>query len=537
MNKRLVLLLAALASALGAADSGGQLRFAIQAEPRTFDPHLVNEDASGMVRFLTAGVLIRLNRQTQKPEPELAQSWKVGQGGRTITLQLRENITFSNGSPFTAEDAVFSIQRVSDPKNLSPVGDSLRAGGQPPQAKVTGKYSLSVRFAAAVPNCERLFDDLAMVSALAPADPRVALGPFLVKEYKAGSHLLLERNPRYWKKDAQGKALPYLASIRVEIQRNRDMEMLKFRRGELHLIQNLDPDGFSRLQNAGAEDLGVSLNLEMVWFNQAPQAALPAYKKAWFQSREFRQAVSEAVNRDDIARIVFKGHATPAPGPVSPGNQFWSLKSLPPPFRSPQAALARLRKAGFSLRGGQLYDPTGQPVEFSIITNAGNKSRERMASLVRQDLGALGMRVNVVTLDFPSLIERISKTGQYEACLLGFVYNDLDPNSQMNIWLSSSGTHPWNPGQKKPATPWEAEIDRLIVAQAAEPDPIKRKATFDRVQQIVVDQAAVTCLVYKNALLAVQPGVKNVKPVVLPPNALWNVERLYLEGDALRASR
>jgi peptide/nickel transport system substrate-binding protein len=526
-----------LAVAVRAAEPGGELRFAIQAEPRTLDPHLVNEDASGMVRFLTAGVLIRLNKQTQKPEPELARSWKVAEAGRRITFQLRENVVFSNGLPFSAADVAFSIQRVTGPGIQSPVGDALRAGGQPPAVKVLGSHAVEVRFAAPVPNCERLFDDMAMVSAKAPADPRAVLGPFVLHEHRAGSHLVLQRNPRYWKKDEHGKPLPYLDSVRVEIQRNRDLEMLKYRRGELHVIQNLDPDAFGRLQDLGAEDLGVSLNLEMVWFNQAGQAPLAAHKKAWFQSREFRLAVSEAVNRDDIARIVFKGHATAAPGPVSPANQFWYLNSLRPPVRSPQAALARLRKAGFSMRAGQLYDASGQPVEFSIITNAGNKSRERMASLVRQDLGAVGMKVNVVTLDFPSLIERISRTGNYEACLLGFVYNDLDPNSQANIWLSSSATHPWNPSQKKPATPWEAEIDRLILAQAAEANAGARKTAFDRVQQIVAEQSPVICLVYKNALVAVRPNVKNAKPVVLPPTALWNVERLYLEGDALRASR
>jgi len=72
-----------------------------------------------------------------------------------------------------------------------------------------------------------------------------------------------------------------------------------------------------------------------------------------------------------------------------------------------------------------------------------------------------------VTLDFASLLERISKSMQYEACLLGLNNVDLDPDGQMNLWLSSSTNHAWNPKQSKPETPWEAEIDRLMRAQAA----------------------------------------------------------------------
>src|SRR5690349_3424345 len=87
--------------------------------------------------------------------------------------------------------------------------------------------------------------------------------------------------------------------------------------------------------------------------------------------------------------------------------------------------------------GSILRDGEGHAVEFSILTNSGNTSRNRMAATIQQDLGALGVKVNIVTLDFPSLIERVIRTSAYEACLLGLVNTDLDPSSQMNIWLSS----------------------------------------------------------------------------------------------------
>src|ERR1019366_3239175 len=128
----------------------------------------------------------------------------------------------------------------------------------------------------------------------------------------------------------------------------------------------------------------------------------------------------------------------------------------------------RLESEGFRTRSGLLYDRDGHPVEFSVITNAGNRNRERIASMIQQDLKAIGIHLNVVTLDFPSLIERITKTFDYESCLLGLTNLDLDPSAQMNVWLSSAANHQWNPNQKQPATAWEAEIDKLMRAQAAE---------------------------------------------------------------------
>ena len=106
--------------------------------------------------------------------------------------------------------------------------------------------------------------------------------------------------------------------------------------------------------------------------------------------------------------------------------------------------------------GQTLKDKDGHPVVFSLITNAGNRSRERMGSLIQQDLAQIGIKLNFVPLDFPSIIERITKSLDYEACLLGITNVDLDPNVQMNVWLSSGDNHQWNPGQKTPETAWEA---------------------------------------------------------------------------------
>jgi len=263
-----------------------------------------------------------------------------------------------------------------------------------------------------------------------------------------------------------------------------------------------------------------------MWFNEVAKAPLPDYKKNWFRSANFRRAISDAINREDLAKVVFRGHAQPAIGPVSPANKFWFNDKLKPMVYSPEAALKALREDGFRFENGALRDKEGNAIVFSIITNSGNKYRELMATMIQEDLGKIGVKVNLVTLDFPSLLDRLTQTFDYEAVLLGLTNVGLDPNEQMNVWLSSSENHQWNPQEKSPETAWEAEIDRLMRVQAASAIPEKRKEAFDRVQEIVVEQEPFIYLVNRNALSAVALNVHGANPVILVPQTYWNAERL-----------
>ena len=308
--------------------------------------------------------------------------------------------------------------------------------------------------------------------------------------------------------------------------------MLCFKRNEVDLINSLDSEYFDKLATASpnvVHDAGPSLDSEQMWFNEVAKAPIPGFKKSWFRSVTFRRAISQAINRSDIARVVFRGHAQPAIGPVSPANKFWFNSRLKPEACSPDAALKALQKEGFHLENGILKDMQGNEVVFSIITNSGNKARERMATMIQEDLQKLGIKVNVVTLDFPSLIERMTQTFDYEAILLGLTNVGLDPNEQMNVWLSSSENHQWNPSEKSPETPWEAEIDNLMRAQGSAADLKKRKESFDRVQEIAVEQAPFIYLVNRNALSSVSANVQGASPVILVPQTYWNVDRLSVK--------
>ncbi len=506
----------------------GELVWTIGYDPKTFDPAKVDDQESEMVRYLTAGVLLRFNRLTQKVEPELAQSWSLSEDGKMVTFKLRPNLKFSDGSSLAAQDAAWSIRRVLDPATASPVAEEfLSPAGV--RVETPGASTVIVHLPQRVIGIGKVFDEIAIEPANHPSEARVTSGPFVLADYRRSQYVRLRRNPSFSSAAGAGPALA--AGVRLDILENPEQETRLFERGEYDLIQNLAPDYFELLKNrdpSSVRDLGPSLNTEQMWFNQFPLAPIPAWEKAWFSNRAFRVAVSQAIHRDDLARIAYLGHATPAYGFISPADAAWHDASLTAPRTDVAAAKAGLARAGFHWNGSHLEDASGHPVRFSILTNEGNAARQKMATLIQQDLAALGIDVTVVTLDFPALIERLMHTQDYEACLLGLENVDPDPNAMMNLWLSSSPNHQWDPSEKTPATLWEAEIDREMNLQASTRVDSERKRAVDRVQEIVADEQPFIYLVYPNVLVAISPRLQGVRPAVLAPSLVWNVQDLRL---------
>jgi peptide/nickel transport system substrate-binding protein len=510
----------------------GELAWTIGYDPKTFDPAKVDDIDSETIRYLTGGVLLRFNRLTQQVEPRLAESWRLTPDGKTIVFKLRPGLRFSDGSTLTSRDVAWSLRRVLLLGKDAPVSEEfLSPAGV--TVETPDMATVIVHLPQRVIGIGKVFDEIAIEPENRPSEGRITSGPFVLSDYQRSQYVRLRRNPYYYDRDAAGIKLPYASGVRLDIVENPEQQIRMFLRGEYDLIEGLSPDYFEFLKQkapTAARDLGPSLNTEQMWFNQSPASPLPAWESAWFQNQAFRVAVSRAIHRDDLARIAYQGHATPAYGFISPANGAWYNRNLPAPRTDVAAARALLIHAGFRMNGSHLQDAAGHLVKFSILTNAGNTARQKMATLIQQDLTALGMEVTVVALDFPALIERLMHTQDYEACLLGLENVDPDPNEQMNVWLSSSPNHQWNPSEKTPASAWEAEIDKAMNRQATSFSDSDRKRAVDRVQQIVADEQPFIYLVYPNVLVAVSPRLENVAPAVLEPELAWNVERLRLRN-------
>ncbi len=533
LKMSLLAALLACGSGLGVAvaqtASDQTIAWSLKYDPKTLDPAKVDEQSSELVRYLTGGVLLRVNRRTQQVEPWLAASWSVSPDGRLITFHLRDHLRFSDGAPLMSTDAAASVRRVLLPATGAPVAEEFL---DPAAVVVTAPdpLTLKVQLPKRVVSIGKVFDEIAIEPANRPSEGRVTSGSFVVAEYKRGEYLRLQRNPNYWRRDSGGKPLPYVASLRLDILANREQDELRFVRGEYGVIDSVPAENFGLLARKAPDavhDLGPSLNTEQMWFNQSPAAPLPAWERAWFQSRAFRVAVSQSIHRADLARIAYDGHATPANGYISPANSFWYDSRLPPIQEDVNAALRLLQQEGFRKSGTVLVDREGHPVRFSLLTNAGNRAREKMASLIQQDLAAVGMQVNVVSLDFPALSERLMHTQNYEAALLGLGNVAPDPSFMMNVWLSSSPNHQWNPSERSPATSWEAEIDAEMKLQAAAGKDADRKRAVDRVQEIVFEQQPFIYLVYPNMLYADSPRLAGVELSVLQPGVVSNIDYIH----------
>jgi peptide/nickel transport system substrate-binding protein len=239
-----------------------------------------------------------------------------------------------------------------------------------------------------------------------------------------------------------------------------------------------------------------------------------------------------------MVRLIYLGRAAPLAGPVPPGNKAWIDNRIPAPVRSIARAREALAADGFKWTSdGALLNPEGHPVEFSIVASNSSAERLQMATMIQDDLKPLGMRVNVVPLEFRSMLERLQGSHEYEACVLGLQSTDADPNPDMSTWLSSGANHLWHPAQKAPATAWEAEIDGLMRQQIGTRKYVERKRLFDRVQELVVQNLPVIPLVSPDILVGAKKDLGNFRPALLDHYVLWNIEQLYWRAPGAGARR
>ncbi|MBZ5626385.1 MAG: ABC transporter substrate-binding protein [Acidobacteriia bacterium] len=545
---------------------GGRLVFATRTEPKTLNPVTAVDAASREVIQRMDADLIHINRVSFRTEPALAMSWTVSSDGLRYVLELRHGLRFSDGHPGDADDVVFTFQVHLDEKIHSGQRDLLTLDGKPIVVRKLDAYRVAFELPAPDAVAERLFDGIAILprhllekpyregklaeawGLRTPPAAIAGLGPFRLKEYVAGQRVVLERNPYYWKADAAGNRLPYLAEVDFVIAGTDDLQVLRFQSGESDVISRPSAKNYSALekdrerrgyvlQNAGA---GFEYNFLFFNLNDLPANTVPqiALHQSWFRRRAFRQAVSAAIDREALVRLIYLGYATPLSGPVPPGNRLWIDADLPQLVRQPARAKELLAADGFKWSPeGVLMDAEGRNVEFSILASAGNPERVQAATLIQDDLQQVGMRVEVAPLETRSLLDRVQRTHEYDACILSMASTDADPNVEMNVWLSSGGSHLWHPEQSSPATAWEAEIDRLMRRQIVTRQYADRKRMYDRVQEILMENLPLVPLVSPNVLAGAKKDLGNFRPALLDHYTLWNIEELYWRVSGAGARR
>jgi len=549
---------------------GGQLIASIRAVPRSFNRLIAREQTAELLSFLTQGRLVRINRSTFELEPWLAEKWDAAPDGRTFTLHLRSGVTWSDGAPFTAADVLFTLQAVFDPKNESVVAEQLTIDGKPIAAAAADDHTIVLTYPAVSGPGLRLLDALVILpkhkletalkdgtfanawnSATPPAEI-VGTGPFTLREYVPGQRLVLDRNPRYWRKAADGTQLPYLDRIVLQVVPDQDAELVRLQAGDIDMTQSeLRPDDYviaRRAEDQGklkVVELGVGPDADAFWFDLKPEAWKQDPRFAFVSKREFRQAISYAVDREAFAENVFLGSAVPVWGPITPGNKIWFSPNVLRYPHDVNKAKEVLKSIGLEDRNGNgiVEDAQGHEARFTVITQRGIGWYERGTNELRTQLARAGIALEVAPLDNGALIKRMLSS-DYEALYYRPLTTDLDPATNMDFWLSSGSGHFWNlpdqaaqdnkgrPAQDEgPATQeWESRIDMLMEEQASTVDVDKRKQIFNEVQKTFAENLPVLYFVAPRLYYAHNARVLGVIPSVQRPPALWNADSLSVRG-------
>src|SRR5882672_11020089 len=424
---------------------GGRLVLSLRAEPKTLNPIISTDAPSREVIGIMQADLIHINRGSQLTEPALAKSCRVSKDGLEYSIELRRGLQFSDGHSLDADDVLFTFRVYLDEAIHAPQRDLLIVGGKPIEVRKVDAYHLVFRMVKPYGAGDRLFDGLAILPrhllekpyqegklaqfgglSVSPAE-WVGLGPFRLKEYVAGQRIVLERNPYYWKMDSNGSQLPYLDEIVLLFVPSADAQVLRFQSGETDIVARLGAENFSVLSRQARgysmTDAGPGLEYNFLFFNlndtgtkNSPEAAR---RQEWFRDVRFRQAISAVVDRQAIVRLVYQGRGAALWGPVTFGNKRWANTEIKHPARSLDRARDLLRQAGFSWKNGSgaeqiLVDQNANPVECSILTSSSNADRTKMATLIADDLKQIGIKAQVVPLEFRSLLDRVTQTKEYD---------------------------------------------------------------------------------------------------------------------------
>ncbi|HZS06211.1 MAG TPA: ABC transporter substrate-binding protein [Blastocatellia bacterium] len=536
---------------------GGRLVVADRSAPQSFS-YLAAGDAVtiNISFFLMSARLAEFDHDKQQYVPGLAESWPTSDGGKVVTVKLRDGLKFSDGAPMTADDVLFTLGLLADPKLHPPAFyDAMLVDGKPMKASKVDDRTIRLELPHGVAAIEPYLYNVGVLPrhkleaaylkgevdkqwglAAAPADFAVS-GPFAPKEYVAGQRTILKRNEYYWKKDKQGNQLPYLDELVVEAISDPNNSVLKFQQGELDVLDDIRPSDYATMKDKAegftVRDLGPRLQTDFFWFNlndgrdESGKPLVDPAKRAWFADVRFRRAVAHAIDRASIIQNVLRGLGTPLKGVVSPGNKFWVNDNIPAYDYDVKRAQDLLKEAGFRLNDNGLVDSAGHPVEFTLVVSENVAVRKQMATVIQEDLAKLGIKVNVSPVEDKALNELMRKSLRYEAALHGASATDTDPTTISSILRTDGQQRFWFLNQKQARAAWEKKLDQLMDEQSVESDVNKRREKFNEAQRIFAEQIPMIPLVVRHFVSGAKANLGNWRPSFISPRSLWNVDELF----------
>jgi peptide/nickel transport system substrate-binding protein len=519
---------------------GGQVVVASLSDPKTFNIITGSETSTTDITSRMFDGLVDRNQHTLEWEPELAESWEIGADQQSITLKLREGLVWSDGDDITAEDFVWAVNEVFlNDLVESNYTSGLYVGDEPSQWEVVDDLTIRVTLPSVYAGILNLVSQPPLpIHILQPfvaengiealnslwgldSDPTEipVCGPFKVKEYVPSQKVVMERNDRYWRTDAEGNRLPYLDEVVFSIIPDQDTMREVFRAGDLTALglRGEDVAPFRQEKEAGGDfdmyAVGPVASTQFITFNMNYEV-LPEPQVTWLSNKKFRLAMAHLVDRQAIINNVAYGFGQPQYSFIPRFSPYyWDGADDAAAKYDPEAAKALLDEIGYVDTDGDGWreDPDGNKIALVLNTNSGNTTREAIGELFSQEAQKVGIDITFKPEDFNALVTKLLSTFDWELILIGLT-GSVDPISGQNVYPSSGNLHMVHPNQESPIRDWEKAVDAAWEEANLTTDENDRVSGFEKIQRIWIEENPWVYTFNAIAVGAVRKNVGNYRP-------------------------
>jgi peptide/nickel transport system substrate-binding protein len=478
-------------------------------------PHITADSASHAIAGLVYNGLVKYDKDLILVG-ELAKSWDIHDEGKRIVFHLHEGVKWHDGTEFTAEDCLFTYQTMIDPQTPTAYDGDFKLVKE---AKVIDRYTFQVTydkpFAPALASWgismlpKHLLEGKDITKSDLGRHP-IGTGPFIFHEWKTGERIEVRVNPDYF----EGR--PYIDRIIYRIIPDTATRFLELKAGSVdstdltplqYKKQTIDED-FKKKFNKYKY---LSFGFTYLGYN---------LRKPLFADKRVRQAITYAINKQEIIDGVLLGLGQAATGPYKPGTWAYNPNVRQYPF-NPAKAKALLAEVGWTDSDGDgILDKDGKPFSFTLITNQGNDLRSKTAEIIQQRLKAVGIMIKIRIIEWATFLKEFVHTGNYDALILGFGIGQ-DPD-QYDIWHSSKT----KPGELNHFHFQNNEIDKLLEEGRHTFDQEKRKDSYWRIQEIMAEEQPCTFLYVAEALPVVSSRFYGIKQA--PAGISYNLPKWYV---------
>ena len=470
-------------------------------DPETVDPALNSAvDGGEMILHAFEG-LLKLD-ENGDPEAGQAEKWEVSEDGLTYTFHLRDGLKWSDGSDLTAEDFVYSWQRVCDPNVAAPYAETVLGMVEGYDKAVAGdieKLGVEAKddktFVVHLANPCPYFESLAAFATLNPvqketietngdawateADTYISNGPFYMAEWVPGSYVLMKKNPNYWDADSIK-----LDGIKFNLIEDANAAYSAYQTGEILMVKDVPTEEISSLKDNDEFHVEpligtyyISLNLE----------------KAPFDNKLVREALSLAIDREYVANTLMQGTYSPAGNIVGPGwkdtdgSEFHDKSNGGSEYIDSSDYDANLQKAKDLLKEAGYPDGKGIPKIDYLINDSGY--HKVVGEYLQKAWGELGIDVTVDVVEWASFTP-MRRNGDFMAARNGWVGDYTDPSNILELFTTDNGNNDGN--YSNPA------FDAAIEKSRTTTDAAERSAVLHEAEDIIMEDAGCIPVAYYN---------------------------------------